>query len=192
MDARAAPRMTNVACRHCPISPLAPKTIPDMPAIAGVRLATAAAGIRYQGRTDVHARRLRRRHQRRRRVHALEMPFGAGRVVPRPDQGRPRPRAGRQFRQCQRLYRQERPRGLCASPPSSPRPPSAARRPKSSSPRPASSASRCRRKPLTASWRTSSPQRNARRLRRRRQGDHDHRHVPEARHRHARASAARR
>jgi glutamate N-acetyltransferase/amino-acid N-acetyltransferase len=35
------------------ISPLAPKTIPDMPAIAGVRLATAAAGVRYQGRTDV-------------------------------------------------------------------------------------------------------------------------------------------
>src|SRR5271170_5001966 len=35
------------------VSPLAPKTIPDMPAIAGVRLATAAAGVRYQGRTDV-------------------------------------------------------------------------------------------------------------------------------------------
>ncbi|MGA3308169.1 MAG: bifunctional glutamate N-acetyltransferase/amino-acid acetyltransferase ArgJ [Xanthobacteraceae bacterium] len=35
------------------VSPLAPKTIPDMPAIAGVRLSTAAAGIRYQGRTDV-------------------------------------------------------------------------------------------------------------------------------------------
>src|SRR5437868_1452411 len=35
------------------ISPLAPTSIPDMPVIAGVRLATAAAGIRYQGRTDV-------------------------------------------------------------------------------------------------------------------------------------------
>src|SRR5580692_2872943 len=35
------------------VSPLAPKTVPAMPAIAGVRLATAAAGIRYQGRTDV-------------------------------------------------------------------------------------------------------------------------------------------
>jgi glutamate N-acetyltransferase/amino-acid N-acetyltransferase len=35
------------------VSPLAPKTTPDMPAIAGVRLATAAAGIRYPGRTDV-------------------------------------------------------------------------------------------------------------------------------------------
>ncbi|HET7849573.1 MAG TPA: bifunctional glutamate N-acetyltransferase/amino-acid acetyltransferase ArgJ [Pseudolabrys sp.] len=35
------------------ISPLAPKNVPDMPAIDGVRLATAAAGIRYAGRTDV-------------------------------------------------------------------------------------------------------------------------------------------
>ena len=35
------------------ISPLAPKTTPDMPEIAGVRLATAAAGIRYKNRTDV-------------------------------------------------------------------------------------------------------------------------------------------
>ncbi len=35
------------------ISPLAPQHVPDMPAIAGVRLATAEAGIRYAGRTDV-------------------------------------------------------------------------------------------------------------------------------------------
>jgi glutamate N-acetyltransferase / amino-acid N-acetyltransferase len=35
------------------ISPLAPTDVPNMPAIAGVRLATAAAGIRYKGRTDV-------------------------------------------------------------------------------------------------------------------------------------------
>src|SRR5712672_2954323 len=35
------------------VSPLAPTDVPDMPAIAGVRLATAAAGIRYEGRTDV-------------------------------------------------------------------------------------------------------------------------------------------
>jgi glutamate N-acetyltransferase / amino-acid N-acetyltransferase len=35
------------------VSPLAPVHVPDMPAIAGVRLATAAAGIRYAGRTDV-------------------------------------------------------------------------------------------------------------------------------------------
>jgi glutamate N-acetyltransferase / amino-acid N-acetyltransferase len=35
------------------ISPLAPTEVPEMPVIAGVRLATAAAGIRYKGRTDV-------------------------------------------------------------------------------------------------------------------------------------------
>jgi glutamate N-acetyltransferase / amino-acid N-acetyltransferase len=35
------------------VSPNAPTDVPDMPAIAGVKLATAAAGIRYKGRTDV-------------------------------------------------------------------------------------------------------------------------------------------
>jgi len=35
------------------VSPLAPTDLPDMPVIAGVKLATAAAGIRYKGRTDV-------------------------------------------------------------------------------------------------------------------------------------------
>jgi len=35
------------------VSPLAPTDVPDMPEIAGVRLATGAAGIKYQGRTDV-------------------------------------------------------------------------------------------------------------------------------------------
>jgi glutamate N-acetyltransferase / amino-acid N-acetyltransferase len=35
------------------VSPLAPARFPDMPAVAGVRIATAAAGIRYAGRTDV-------------------------------------------------------------------------------------------------------------------------------------------
>jgi glutamate N-acetyltransferase / amino-acid N-acetyltransferase len=36
-----------------PLSPLAPKTYPDLPPIAGVRFATIAAGVRYAGRTDV-------------------------------------------------------------------------------------------------------------------------------------------
>jgi glutamate N-acetyltransferase / amino-acid N-acetyltransferase len=36
-----------------PISPLAPAQFPDMPPVEGVKLATAAAGIRYAGRTDV-------------------------------------------------------------------------------------------------------------------------------------------
>ncbi|MDH5748520.1 MAG: bifunctional glutamate N-acetyltransferase/amino-acid acetyltransferase ArgJ [Rhodospirillales bacterium] len=35
------------------ISPLAPERFPVMPPLAGVRLSTAAAGIRYKGRTDV-------------------------------------------------------------------------------------------------------------------------------------------
>jgi glutamate N-acetyltransferase/amino-acid N-acetyltransferase len=35
------------------ISPLAPAQFPEMPPVAGVKLATAAAGIRYAGRTDV-------------------------------------------------------------------------------------------------------------------------------------------
>ena len=35
------------------VSPLAPKSYPQIPAIEGVRFATAAAGIRYKGRTDV-------------------------------------------------------------------------------------------------------------------------------------------
>ena len=35
------------------MSPLAPSHFPDLPAIAGVRLATAASGTRYQGRDDL-------------------------------------------------------------------------------------------------------------------------------------------
>ncbi|MEH0070512.1 bifunctional glutamate N-acetyltransferase/amino-acid acetyltransferase ArgJ [Pannonibacter sp. Pt2-lr] len=35
------------------VSPLAPKSYPEMPVIEGVRFATAAAGIKYKGRTDV-------------------------------------------------------------------------------------------------------------------------------------------
>lgn len=35
------------------VSPLAPKSYPDMPAIDGVRMATAQAGIKYKNRTDV-------------------------------------------------------------------------------------------------------------------------------------------
>jgi glutamate N-acetyltransferase/amino-acid N-acetyltransferase len=36
-----------------PLSPLAPKSFPTPPPIAGVRFATIAAGVRYAGRTDV-------------------------------------------------------------------------------------------------------------------------------------------
>jgi glutamate N-acetyltransferase/amino-acid N-acetyltransferase len=35
------------------VSPLAPKSYPDMPVLDGLRMATAAAGIKYKNRTDV-------------------------------------------------------------------------------------------------------------------------------------------
>nr|CAD6432779.1 bifunctional glutamate N-acetyltransferase/amino-acid acetyltransferase ArgJ [Rhizobium sp. Q54] len=35
------------------VSPLAPKSFPEMPPIRGLRMATAAAGIKYKNRTDV-------------------------------------------------------------------------------------------------------------------------------------------
>ena len=35
------------------VSPLAPAEFPELPSIAGLRLATVAAGVRYQGRADV-------------------------------------------------------------------------------------------------------------------------------------------
>jgi glutamate N-acetyltransferase / amino-acid N-acetyltransferase len=47
------PGMTPESVLSTAISPLAPTHVPELPAIAGVRLATAAAGIRYAGRTDV-------------------------------------------------------------------------------------------------------------------------------------------
>ncbi|WP_372890187.1 bifunctional glutamate N-acetyltransferase/amino-acid acetyltransferase ArgJ [Rhodosalinus sp.] len=41
-----------------PRSPLAPARFPDLPSVAGVTLATAAAGVRYRGRDDVMLARL--------------------------------------------------------------------------------------------------------------------------------------
>ena len=34
-------------------SPLAPKKFPDLPKICGIKLATAASGMRYEGRDDL-------------------------------------------------------------------------------------------------------------------------------------------
>jgi glutamate N-acetyltransferase / amino-acid N-acetyltransferase len=42
-----------MAGKSVPVSPLAPKRFPKMPVIEGVAFATAEAGIRYKGRTDV-------------------------------------------------------------------------------------------------------------------------------------------
>ncbi|NVK12837.1 MAG: bifunctional glutamate N-acetyltransferase/amino-acid acetyltransferase ArgJ [Rhodobacteraceae bacterium] len=39
--------------KSMPVSPLAPASFPDLPVIKGVRFASAAAGVKYQGRTDV-------------------------------------------------------------------------------------------------------------------------------------------
>ena len=35
------------------VSPFAPKSLPEVPAVDGVRFAAAEAGIRYKGRTDL-------------------------------------------------------------------------------------------------------------------------------------------
>jgi glutamate N-acetyltransferase/amino-acid N-acetyltransferase len=43
----------NEAIMSTAVSPLAPATMPEMPPIEGVRIATAQAGIRYKNRTDV-------------------------------------------------------------------------------------------------------------------------------------------
>lgn len=42
-----------MAGKNVPVSPLAPKKFPKMPVVEGVAFATAEAGIRYKGRTDV-------------------------------------------------------------------------------------------------------------------------------------------
>ena len=47
-----------MAGKTVPVSPLAPKKYPKMPAVDGVAFATAEAGIRYRGRTDVLLARL--------------------------------------------------------------------------------------------------------------------------------------
>jgi glutamate N-acetyltransferase/amino-acid N-acetyltransferase len=52
-DAFVSGRATPEKIVSTAISPLAPTHVPTMPAIDGITLATAAAGIRYQNRTDV-------------------------------------------------------------------------------------------------------------------------------------------
>jgi glutamate N-acetyltransferase/amino-acid N-acetyltransferase len=44
---------TKKAAKGHAVSPLAPKSFPKLPPLAGVRLATTAAGVRYKDRTDV-------------------------------------------------------------------------------------------------------------------------------------------
>ncbi|MEI9930493.1 MAG: bifunctional ornithine acetyltransferase/N-acetylglutamate synthase [Rhizomicrobium sp.] len=52
--ARKPTKATKVAAKAAhPVSPLAPKSYAKLPPLAGVRLATGAAGIHYKDRTDV-------------------------------------------------------------------------------------------------------------------------------------------
>ena len=52
--AAAVPAMPTVQVKKAhAVSPLAPAGFPDLPVIAGVEFATAEAGVRYKGRTDV-------------------------------------------------------------------------------------------------------------------------------------------
>ena len=166
------------------ISPLAPAQFPEMPPIAGVRLATAAAGIRYAGPHRRAAGAVRPRHDGGRRVHALEMPIRAGRLVPRASS-----KAARRAR----LW------SIPATPTPSPARPDA--RPTKLTAGIAAAALGCKPsdvflastgvigEPLDATkfgarHGSAGRQRRARRLARGGQGDHDHRHVSEGRDRH--------
>ena len=50
---KAAPAPAFAPKAAHPVSPLAPKTIRDLPPMAGVRLGAVEAGVRYAGRTDL-------------------------------------------------------------------------------------------------------------------------------------------
>ena len=86
-----------------------PPKIRRLPVIDGIRLATAEAGIRYKGRSDVLLALFDEGTTVAGRVHQVEMPARAGRVVPRQDQARQGARARRQFRQRQRIHGPYRP-----------------------------------------------------------------------------------
>src|SRR3982750_2468707 len=47
------PKFVKAKTMAHPVSPLSPKSYPELPEIAGVRFATAEAGIKYKNRTDV-------------------------------------------------------------------------------------------------------------------------------------------
>ena len=98
-----------------PVSPLA-VALPALPPIAGVRLGAAAAGIRYQGRTDLVMVELAAGTTVA-GVFTPQMPRRAGGLVPRGAASRAGARAGGECRQRQRLHRPGRARGLRARPP---------------------------------------------------------------------------
>ena len=101
---------------------------PLAPPVAGVRLGAAAAGIRYQGRTDLVMAELAAGHDGRRRVHQQQMPGRTGRLVPGRAGGGPGAGRGGQCRQRQRVHRRSAAATRWRRPPPPPPPCSAARR----------------------------------------------------------------
>ena len=112
------------------VSPLAPTHVPDMPAIAGVKLATAAAGIRYKGRTDVLLAVMDKGTTvagvfTKSKCPSAPVEWCRAKLAAAALQGRFGPRAGGEFRQRQCLHRQDRPAGHGADGRRSPPRPSA-------------------------------------------------------------------
>ena len=64
------------------VSPLAPGPFPEMPPVAGVRLATAAAGIRYKDRPDLLLATMAPETTAAGCLHPLADRLGPRRVVP--------------------------------------------------------------------------------------------------------------
>jgi hypothetical protein len=79
-----------------------------MPAVAGVEIASVAAGIRYKAREDMTVFRLSPGTYRRGGVHPEQVPRRAGGLVPRGAEGRQGARTRGECRQQQRLHRPRR------------------------------------------------------------------------------------
>ena len=90
------------------VSPFAPKSLPSVPVIEGVRFATAEAGIRYKGRTDLLVAVLDVKERSPRASRPSQKParlrsYGAAKSFKTPNGAR----AGGQLGQRQHLHRQE-------------------------------------------------------------------------------------
>ncbi len=72
--------------KAAPVSPLAPKTFAELPALDGVRLADGRRRHSLQGPHRRAAGGVRRRRDGRGRLHHVQMPVGAGRLVPQESQ----------------------------------------------------------------------------------------------------------
>jgi len=97
-----------------PVSPLA-RPLPNLPDIAGVRLGAVAAGIRYQGRTDLVMAEFAPGTTGRACSRATSAPCAPGGLVPGVAGGRQGEGARGQCRQCQRVHRPRRSGGVRAT-----------------------------------------------------------------------------